>query len=97
MFAYTDTLKSYICRNDENTRTNFFLQGAWPWVGWLTADDRVCGGFLLCERYFMTLASCVSSVNETTGEVEARPVNEVSIHPLQRWSAGTLCVRPVTM
>lgn len=40
---------------------------AWPWIGWVnvydSASPKTCGGYLVCRRYFVTTASCVTMVN----------------------------------
>ncbi|XP_060586269.1 complement C2-like [Ruditapes philippinarum] len=40
-------------------------EGAWPWLGWLSVLDdedipHTCGGAVVCDRWFLTTASCVS-------------------------------------
>jgi secreted trypsin-like serine protease len=40
-------------------------QGAWPWLGWVSVLDdenipHTCGGAVVCDRWFLTTASCVS-------------------------------------
>nr|ACQ91095.1 complement factor B-like protein [Ruditapes decussatus] len=45
--------------------TQIAAKGAWPWLGWLSVlDDKgiphTCGGAIVCDRWFLTTASCVS-------------------------------------
>ncbi|XP_052788078.1 uncharacterized protein LOC128222934 isoform X2 [Mya arenaria] len=54
-------------------------KGAWPWVGWLSAHSKTCGGVLLCARYFMTSARCVSDVSET-GQVIPYTRNGITVN-----------------
>ncbi|XP_045197948.2 complement factor B-like [Mercenaria mercenaria] len=44
-------------------------KGAWPWLGWLSVVSegmlpRTCGGAIVCDRWFLTAASCVSKVED---------------------------------
>ncbi|WAR30221.1 CO2-like protein [Mya arenaria] len=59
--------------------TDASKKGAWPWVGWLSAQSKTCGGVLLCARYFMTSARCVSDVNET-GHVIPYTENMITVN-----------------
>ena len=47
---------------------SLFFQDAWPWIGWLNVYDKAspktCGGYLVCRRYFVTAASCVTMVTD---------------------------------
>ncbi|XP_052222456.1 collagen alpha-3(VI) chain-like isoform X2 [Dreissena polymorpha] len=55
------------------------VKGAWPWVGWIGARGKLCGGALLCDKFFITAARCVSEVNETTNEMVPYPTREISV------------------
>lgn len=39
-------------------------KNAWPWIGWVNVYDpdspKTCGGYLVCQRYFVTTATCVT-------------------------------------
>ncbi|XP_052221479.1 transmembrane protease serine 12-like [Dreissena polymorpha] len=59
---------------------NEMRQGELPWVGWIGARGKLCGGALLCERFFLTAARCVSEFNETTNELVPYPPHEVTVN-----------------
>lgn len=41
---------------------------AWPWIGWVNVYDKAspkaCGGYLVCQRYFATTATCVTMMTD---------------------------------
>ncbi|XP_052222794.1 complement C2-like isoform X2 [Dreissena polymorpha] len=55
------------------------VKGAWPWIGWIGARVKLCGGALLCDQFFITAARCVSEVNERTTELVSYPAHEISV------------------
>ncbi|KAH3796117.1 complement C2-like [Dreissena polymorpha] len=55
------------------------VKGAWPWIGWIGARGKLCGGALLCDQFFITAARCVSEVNKTSNETVSYPGHEISV------------------
>ncbi|XP_052787836.1 complement C2-like isoform X1 [Mya arenaria] len=78
--TFNDYGKCGISGSTEITEgTDNSKKGAWPWVGWLSAHSKTCGGVLLCARYFMTSARCVSDVSET-GQVIPYTRNGITVN-----------------
>lgn len=50
---------------------------AWPWIGWVNVYDpespKTCGGYLVCQRYFVTTATCVTKDTDDGNATEVDP------------------------
>lgn len=57
-------------------------KGAWPWIGWVNVYDprspKTCGGYLVCQRYFVTTATCVT-IDEGDGNFTVVDSYRVSV------------------
>nr|QEX93858.1 complement factor B [Sinonovacula constricta] len=73
---------------DTSSSTSDAKKGAWPWHGWIGVvqpDDvpglaTSCAGTLLCDKWFMTPAHCVTWVNTTSHTVHTVDTNWVNVH-----------------